>query len=198
MVKCDAPGCLQDTWHAYRQGADFLRKVGVSRPTQTFETFKVNAETQEAYEAVKAFAEGTANFCMLLIYGGVGNGKTHLANAAAIYLNQQGQDCRYFVVPDLLSSLKGAIAQGEDIDAQINVIREYANLILDDYKPSLETPFDQDTIEQIITHRYAFLLPTVLITNEPWDALPERIVSRFKEPGIGRVVYNRGNDYRAR
>jgi len=194
---CEAPGCLRESWNAYRAGASFLKMKGVARPQQTFETFRETPENKESFEAMKALATGKSNFFLLLIYGGVGNGKTHLANAMTIFLNEHGQDCRYFIVADLMSSLRGTIAKGESVDDLINTIRDFSALILDDYKPDLGTAFEQDVVEQIINHRYAFMLPTVLITNADWKSLPERIVSRFSEPGVGKVILNGASDYRA-
>ena len=195
-MMCPAPGCLKESWEAYRQGGEFLQTKGVARPQQTFETFRKLQGTEMAYQAMKLWAEGTKEFTLLLIYGGVGNGKTHLASAATILLNQNGTDCRYFIVGELMSALRGTIARGGDVEEEINTVRRFDALILDDYKPDLGTPFEQDVMERIINHRYAFCLPTVLITNVDVELLPERVKSRFLEKCLGKVVVNDGKDFR--
>ena len=51
-------------------------------------------------------------------------------------------------------------------------------------------------LEEIINHRSHENLFTILTTNRDLTELPERVVSRFQDPDIGRVVLNSGKDYR--
>ncbi|MBA7590759.1 hypothetical protein ES708_32896 [subsurface metagenome] len=53
-------------------------------------------------------------------------------------------------------------------------------------------------LEEIIAIRYRERLFTILTTNRDLTELPERVVSRFKDPDVGRVVLNDGADYRRR
>lgn len=44
--------------------------------------------------------------------------------------------------------------------------------------------------------RYREHLFTIMTTNRDLTELPERIVSRFRDPDVGMVVLNEGADYR--
>ena len=51
-------------------------------------------------------------------------------------------------------------------------------------------------LEEIIIVRYRERLFTILTTNRDLTELPERVVSRFRDPEVGRIVLNEGEDYR--
>ena len=100
---------------------------------------------------------------------------------------------------DLLDYLlKGIHDEAHDYATRVEEVRNYSALVLDDFKPEYASNRGADRIEEIIDWRYRNYLPTVLISNRDIAELPERIGSRFSESGIGRVVVNRGKDFRMR
>ena len=196
-------------WHIYvplsveltlEEKKERLRKsLGISSWNNTFESFRPVPGTEEALAAFKALAEGTANIPMLLCYGGVGNGKTHLAEAAVIALNQRGIFSRVMTMARMMRALKQCMRP----DAQTaydELIERYCRcgyLILDDVGmggSGSEWEFGQ--LEEIVVARYRERLFTIMATNLDLKDLPERIVSRFQDPLIGTVVLNEGADYR--
>ncbi len=73
---------------------DFFKQLFIN-PRFTFESFVVGTSNQFAYAASKAVADapGTTAFNPLVIYGGVGLGKTHLLQAIAFHcLNSKRSD----------------------------------------------------------------------------------------------------------
>ena len=199
LLPCDAPGCLEESFQVYRHGSTFLKHKGVSRPHLTFESFQLLEGTEEAFESMRALAYGTAPFIFLALTGGSGNGKTHLANAFVRVVNFRGLDCRLYTIADLLSHLnEGINDEAYGYEARVAEVKNFSLLVLDDFKPEYASRRGADRIEEIIDYRYRNLLPTVLISNRDIGELPERIVSRFSDSEIGRIVANRGADYRMR
>ncbi len=197
-LECDAQGCYRDSWQAWKTGTPQLIHRGI-QPQQTFENFKKLPGTAQALEAAKAFAGGTSDFIWLLIYGGYGNGKTHLANAVALVLNQRGIDARYFDCGALWAMLRAKIDDG-GLESELTIIQDVHALILDDFNPRTDKdhPWESDVIERILQHRYREQLPTMMTSNRDLKELPPRVVSRFNDKSMARCVVNEGKDYRMR
>jgi len=66
--------------------------------------------------------------------------------------------------------------------------------LLDEYG----SEWEWGELEDIINYRYRERMFTVMTTNRDLTELPERVVSRFRDPDIGVVVLNSGKDYRRR
>lgn len=173
---------------------------GISDESHTFETFKKWPGSEEALQAFKDLAEGKAP-PFLLVYGGVGNGKSRMVNATAIRLAQRGIYSAVWVVPDFLSYLKRLI--NPEWPGRIDGLIEHyqatkAAVFFDDFALEYGTPWEESIMERIICGRYRNSGITVVTANKGLDSLPERIVSRFFELGLGKVVLNKGKDYRRR
>jgi len=172
----------------------------VADESHTFKSFKRVAGTDEVYKAFKDLAEGQGP-PFLLVYGGVGNGKSHLVDAAAIRLAERGMPPRVWVVPDFLSYLRRLISPDwpGHLDAVIENYQAGKGAVLfDDFALEYGSRWEESVMERIICGRYRTRGVTVLTTNKDLDALPARIVSRFYEPGVGRVVLNEAPDFRRR
>lgn len=168
--------------------------------SHTFATFKRWPGSESALQSFRDLAEGKAP-PFLLVYGGVGNGKSRMVDATAIRLAERGLYSAVWVVPDFLSYLKRLI-NPEWPGHLDGVIEQYqaanAAVLFDDFALEYGTPWEESIMERIICGRYRNRGITVVTANKGLDALPERIVSRFFEPGIGKVVLNKGKDYRRR
>ena len=170
----------------------------------TFENFKPVPGTEKALAAFKAIASGQTDWKMLLVYGGVGNGKTHLCEATAIALYKRGLFCRVLTMDRIMWALKECIGSDSHISLE-ELQRNYCyaeRLILDDVTGT-EWEFEQ--LEKIIRARYREHLFTILTSNldikpDPKNPsrpfISERIVSRFRDPDIAMLILNQGADYR--
>lgn len=175
------------------------RSLGVASLENTFENFKPVSGTGKALAAFKAIASGKTNWKMLLCYGGVGNGKTHLCEAAATALYKRGVFCRVLTMARIMGALRGCIGPGANasLDELLNNYCYCERLILDDVgMGGSGSAWEFGQLEEIIVARYRERLFTILTTNRDLDELPPRIVSRFRDPDVGRVVVNDGQDYR--
>lgn len=194
-MPCPNGGCLADSIRAYKQGENYLKEQGV-KLKQTFETFKMVPGAREAYNFAKEFSSASGPLFYLL-YGGVGNGKTHLCNAAAVALLGRGVACKFYTVADLLSLLRSKIDNGT-IEEEITILKEAPCLILDDWKTESQSDWANGRLEEVIDYRYRMQLPIMLTTNRDLTEIPERILSRFSDVDIAKRVLNTAPDYRRR
>ncbi len=177
-----------------------LRKsLCVASLDNTFENFRPVAGTKEALAAFKALVEGKTKRKMLLVYGGVGNGKTHLCEAAAIALYKRGLFCRVLTMAKIMRALKSCM-DPEPLTSLEGLICRYGQaerLIIEDVgMGGSGSAWEYGQLEDIIATRYRERLFTIMTTNRDLIELPERIVSRFRDPDVGMVVLNEGADYR--
>ena len=135
---------------------------------------------------------------MLLCYGGVGNGKSHLCGAAAIELYKRGKFCRVMKMPEMLSTLRLAI---NDPDMSYELILGnycYAErLIVDDIGAGdSDSEFGDKILDKIMVARWGRQLFTIMTSNLELEDLPPRVKSRFEDPVTSYLVLNEGEDYR--
>ena len=162
----------------------------------TFFNFEPMPGTEQALAAFKAVLDGPE--FMLLCYGGVGNGKTHLCEAAAIELFRRGKFCRVMKMPEMLSTLRRAINDPEMSYDEILGNYCYAGrLIVDDIGAGgSDSDFGYRVLESIVIARWGRQLLTIMTTNLEISKLPERVLSRFKDTVTSYLVLNEGADYR--
>ena len=173
-----------------------LRKsLGVSSLDNRFSSLKPWPGTEEAVVLFKTLVWGNPDWRMLLCYGGVGNGKSHLCEATAIELYKQGKFCRVMTFDRMMLALKRCMEPGAPISFE-ELLNNYSygvRLIVDDVGG---TTWEMEQLEKIIKARYRERLFTILTTNLDLKELPERVVSRFQDPDVGRIVLNSGEDFR--
>ena len=148
-----------------------------------------------AFEAGEEFARKQQGW--LLMEGGYGCGKTHLAAAIANFAVNQGTPTLFITVPDLLDSLRFAYGDPETtFEARFEEIRNCALLILDDFGTQNATAWAQEKLFQIINYRYINKLPTVITTNLMLDEIEGRIRSRLQDEDFVKYLKISAPDYR--
>lgn len=153
----------------------------------------------EGYDAAAEYATHPEGWLVLL--GGFGTGKSHLAAAIANHVVQDHRMQVYFAVaPDLLHHLRGAYAPNSTVtyDERFEQIRSVYLLVVDDLGSEQSTPWAVEKLYQIFNHRYNNRLPTVVTSNSDLDSLDPRIRSRLCDPDLCRHVFMAGGDYRMR
>jgi DNA replication protein DnaC len=151
---------------------------------------------RRAYEAARSYAEDPEGW--LLLKGGYGCGKTHLAAAIANYRLEQGQPVLFITVPDLLDHLRATFGPSSPAgyDTRFDEVRTVDLLVLDDLGTESPTPWAQEKLFQILNYRYNARLPTVITTNHELEEIPLRLRSRLNDPDVGRIVAILAPDYR--
>ena len=171
----------------------------------TFETFHPEGHglsadrrrnLRQAYERAMAYAAHPEGW--LLLRGGYGCGKTHLAAAVANAAADQGEAVLFVTVPDLLDHLRAAFAPGsaERYDERFEQVRTTPLLVLDDLGTEQATPWALEKLFQLLNYRYLAQLPTVITTNYDLDDLEPRLRSRLADPDLVDMVTILAPDYR--
>jgi len=154
------------------------------------------ANLRWAYEEAQSFAEKPEGW--LVLKGGYGCGKTHLAAAIANACVERGQPVLFTTVPDLLDHLRATFAPSSptSYDARFEEIRTAPILILDDLGTESSTPWALEKLFQILNYRYNARLPTVITTNHELEEIPLRFRSRMVDPDLTQIVSITALDYR--
>jgi len=141
-----------------------------------------------ARREAEAFAEKPAGW--LLLRGGYGCGKTHLAAAIANYRLQHGHMALFLTAPDLLDHLRATFSPDSTVsyDERFEQVRNVPLLILDDFGTQSNTAWADEKFYQIINHRYILRLPTVITTNLDEEDFEPRLRSRLGHSGSQGVV----------
>lgn len=171
----------------------------------TFETFKPHGHMglgemqaqslQAAFNQARHYAQNLNGW--LLLQGGYGCGKTHLAAAIANYAVSMGVPTLFLTVPDLLDALRFAYgSEDTTFEERFEQIRNSRLLILDDFGTQNATGWAQEKLFQIINYRYINKLSTVVTTNLALDEIEARIRSRLSDPALVSAVRISAPDYR--
>jgi DNA replication protein DnaC len=150
---------------------------------------------EQAYNQARQFAERPHGW--LVLQGGYGSGKTHLAAAIANFVVDLGMPTLFLTVPDVLDFLRFAYEDPQaTFEDRFDQIRNAGLLVLDDFGTQNATPWAQEKLFQIINYRYINHLPTVVTTNLLLDQIEGRIRSRLEDPELVTLVRILASDYR--
>ena len=141
----------------------------------------------QASYATQKFADHPQGWLVLM--GGFGTGKTHLAAAIGHYRAALGDEPIFSVVPDLLDHLRATFSptSSTSYDHIFNQIRNASLLILDDLGTQSATPWAREKLYQLLNYRYETKLPTVITTSSTWDEIDPRIRSRMLDEQVCQV-----------
>jgi DNA replication protein DnaC len=171
----------------------------------TFETFKTRGRKglgelqanslEMACNQARHYAQNLNGW--LLLQGGYGCGKTHLAAAVANYAVGMGVPTLFLTVPDLLDTLRFAYNDEDTtFEERFDEIRNAKLLVLDDFGTQNATSWAQEKLFQIINYRYINKLSTVVTTNLALDEVEARIRSRLADPELVTRTKINAPDYR--
>jgi len=149
-----------------------------------------------AFETARRYAENPEGWLILL--GGYGCGKTHLAAAIANRAIEGGQGVLFVTVPDLLDYLRAAFGPDSPVSygQRFEEVRDAPLLILDDLGTQSSTPWAQEKLFQILNYRYNARLPTTITSNHRLEEIDQRIRSRMVDPYLATRVHIHAPDFR--
>lgn len=188
---------LGDLWQASNLG--FLSHM-------TFENFRPDGfalgpreqqNLKKAYRRAREFAENPQGW--LVLFGGYGCGKTHLAAAIANYCLQRAQPTLFIVVPDLLDHLRATYSPNSAVsyDQRFEAVLTAPLLILDDLGTQHATPWAREKLYQIFNYRYNARLPTIITSNRSLEEIDPRLRSRMSDPELCQIYTLLTRDFRS-
>ncbi len=172
---------------------------------KTFASFQIDlpgltpeqtASLRAAHDLCQRFAAGPQGW--LLLQGGYGCGKTHLAAAIANHCVDAGMATLFMTTPDLLDHLRSTFGPSSEVeyDELFARVSNIPLLVLDDLGSESPTPWALEKLYQIINHRYSYRLPTVITTNTDLEQIEPRIRSRLVDQELTRSIKIHAPDYR--
>jgi DNA replication protein DnaC len=149
-----------------------------------------------AYDLAQHYAEHPEGW--LILFGGYGCGKTHLAAAVANRAMERGQAVLFVVVPDLLDYLRATFGPNSPVsyDERFDQVRNAPLLILDDLGTQSSTSWAQEKLFQILNYRYNARLPTVVTSNHRLEEIDLRMRSRMVDPDLATILTILAPDFR--
>lgn len=184
-----------------------LRKIGNldALTDKTFETFDAypSGYTQNERQSLDAAFSRARSFAQspwgwIVFEGTYGTGKTHLAAAIANERVKHGDKVLFITAPDLLDYLRSAYNPESETtyDETFERVRGADLLILDDLGVENPSAWAQEKLFQILNHRYARRLPTVITTNQTIEKLDPRLRSRMADVDYVSRLLILAPDYR--
>ena len=150
---------------------------------------------ESAFNQARLYAQHLNGW--LVLQGGYGCGKTHLAAAIANFAVEVGVPTLFITVPDMLDELRFAYNDPQSsFEEKFERIRQAPLLILDDFGTQNATSWAQEKLFQIINYRYSNRLPLVVTTNLSDKDIEDRIQSRLNNPDLVSVVKILAPDFR--
>ncbi len=154
---------------------------------------------RNALRVAQEYAEAPNNW--LLLRGGHGVGKTHLAAAVANKVAAGGENVMFVVTADLLDHLRATFQPNSPVsyDQRFNKVRRAWLLVLDDLGAQNTTPWAREKLFQVLNYRYVAGASTILtISNDDWDHLDERLHSRLEDESKCTLVELNVPSYRGK
>ena len=133
----------------------------------------------------------------LIIYGGVGSGKTHLAAAIANVMIDRGIPVLFGTYSEHLEHIREEYDHtGEK--RYLSMMKSTPMLVLDDLGKERKTDWTQQILFDVVNYRYEHLLPMIVTTNMDFNEIGSyvgsAIFSRLYEMSGG--VKTTGGDHR--
>lgn len=195
--------CKREARKARLYGASGIPDIywpGGAEPA-TFDTFDLalNPEMDRPHQVARRYC-GDGALPWLVLVGGTGNGKTHLAKAIAGTFLEKLARVRFWVVPAFLDQLRSTFApeSPRDFDQEMSDLAYLPDLVvMDDYGSQSSTPWANERLYLVLNMRYERRLRTVLTCNRA-AALrqDDRIRSRLYDSRLCQVVHCTGEDVR--
>lgn len=172
---------------------DRLRSEGFTDAAMRTWTFENDdGKNEELSNVAHKYVENFPTFYEqgmgLLLFGGVGTGKSFITACIANALIDQGRPCLVTNFPRIVNSLQNDFDNRQE---KIDRLNDCDLLVIDDFAVERQTEYVQEIIYNVIDSRYRIKCPLIITTNltaqeiaNATDIRKDRIYSRLKEMTI--------------
>ena len=191
------------------KSAGVFRESGIPPryTTRTIDNYKaVTAEQKKALASVSKYIDNIDKVSELgtsmIMTGGVGTGKTHLASAIGNVFVGNGKAVAFMTVSAMFRKIRETYRQDSKKTEQqvINDLRKVDLLVLDEIGVQKGSESEEYLLFEVLNERYCHYKPTILISNlttkEMTDYIGARSLDRLREGG-GRMVVFDWESYRS-
>lgn len=147
--------------------------------------FMAATDDQKAVRmTVKAFVDAVGQkdgWCALILYGGVGTGKTLMASELAeAVIDKFDLSVRYCTAKQMISEIQASYStEGKSEEGEILRFVQYGLLILDEIDIKSDSKNAALLLQEVINRRYNEEKPVVVITNQTFDNLSQHVGDRI-------------------
>lgn len=190
-----------DATHSHKQKVARFNRVGIPPRYRDRRFQNYHAATTEqksaAAHARRYLEMLIAGDCSasLVMTGLPGTGKTHLACAVANAYMRKGGEVVFITVAAMIRKIRETYRPDSEFTEQqaINAFRDLDLLILDEVGIQKGDDKEINLLFEIINERYAYLKPTMLLSNltveDMEQLLGARVIDRLKEGGGGVIEF---------
>ena len=151
---------------AFAERIKKYRKMGFPQSQMEYWTFENDDHGNEKLtNMAKRYVDHFDDLCKdgkgLLLYGGVGTGKTYIACMIANALIDKGYPVLVTNFARVLSTLQGTFDKQEYLDS----LNQFRLLVIDDLGIERDTGYAKEQVFNIIDSRYRSGLPMIITTN---------------------------------
>jgi DNA replication protein DnaC len=170
LCKCEADRQTKEKERAEKQELleriKRYRKMGFPESQMQYWTFDNDDQSNpKLTEMAKRYVNNFDTFYKdgkgLLLYGGVGTGKTYIACMIANALIDKGYPVLVTNFSRILNTLQGTFEKQEYLDS----LNQFKLLVIDDLGVERDTGFAKEQVYNIIDSRYRAGLPMIITTN---------------------------------
>lgn len=159
-----------------------ISNIGEKYLNASFENFLMRQGAENVFKVAKHYAEHFEGFGYesIMLWGDVGNGKTHLAAAVHNHLTAQGKVVVFISMPELLSKIKATFNRNNN-ESEYQIMKALIIcdlLIIDDLGAEKTSDWVQEIVFQMIDARCRREKPILATSNLNPKELPEKIGKR--------------------
>lgn len=176
---------MQNAWLAER--LENLHRIAHIPSKYRGARFEANTTAQKtARSTARAFRDvisTSRTWAVLVLFGGVGTGKTLLASELAeSIINNLNMSVRYCTAKQMIAEIQASYSsEGKSEEGEVLRFVQYDLLIIDEIDAKRDSDSANLLLTEVINRRYNEEKPMVVITNQPFDNLAKFVGDRVDD-----------------